>query len=138
MVEGGGEGGVQEVKRRAALLGAGGRHRPDPLAPSPAGFTPCALRHVTVDHDKANGLLGQVVGRRQRRVSGSAAAPATVRLAAVFLDPLVALPNLRFQFSNPSLVPLLAGRFHRRLRDGLYGYGSDESIPRTEKKPVRD
>jgi len=65
----GGDGSVKRIEDRAALLGAGGTHRPEPLAPLPSGLPPRALRHPPVDHHKPQRLLGKVVrglGTRRR------------------------------------------------------------------------
>jgi len=48
----GGEGSVKRIEDRAALLGAGGTHRPYALGPLPSGLTPRALRDAPVDHHK--------------------------------------------------------------------------------------
>ena len=54
---------IEKVEDRAALLHAGGNHRPDPLAPALAGFATRALGDAPVDHHEADRLFGQVVGR---------------------------------------------------------------------------
>ena len=48
---------------RRALRGAGGNRRPDALAPLTAFLAPGPLGDVAIDHHKANGLFGKVVGR---------------------------------------------------------------------------
>ena len=53
----------EELKGRAALLGAGRQERPDAFAPSLATVATRALRDPAVDHHEANGLFGQVVRR---------------------------------------------------------------------------
>src|SRR5580698_2472257 len=57
------EGIVQELKGAPSLLGTGCHYRPGPLAPSHALVSARALRDAAVDHDVADRLLGQVVGR---------------------------------------------------------------------------
>ena len=57
----------QELKDRATLLGAGGDHRPDPLAPAAAFLAPRPLGDLPVDHHEANRLFGQVVRRLDAR-----------------------------------------------------------------------
>jgi len=54
---------VEEVEGRAALLGAGGQHGPNPLAPTASRFTTRALRDPAVDHHESEPLLHRVVGR---------------------------------------------------------------------------
>src|SRR3990172_12513479 len=53
---------MKEVERRAALLGAGGEHGPDPLAPAAAGLAASSLGDLAVDHHEAEPLLDGVIG----------------------------------------------------------------------------
>src|SRR5687767_15918057 len=57
----------EELKRRAALLSTTGHRRPDALQPTSAACTSRALRDMSINHDKPDGLLRQVVGRLDAR-----------------------------------------------------------------------
>ena len=63
---------------------AGSDHCPDTLGPTATRMAACALGNTPVDHDKADGLLGQVVGgfdpwRRDELEVGFSMFPKTVR-----------------------------------------------------------
>jgi len=71
------EGVVKVLEDRSALPAAGGDGRPDALAPRTAHRPPRSLRHVPVDHDEAQRLLGQIArrlhpGRREEAEVGIA------------------------------------------------------------------
>lgn len=53
----------KECVGRTALRGAGGKRRPDALAPLTAFLAPGPLADVAIDHHKAHGLFGKVIGR---------------------------------------------------------------------------
>src|ERR1700683_3843933 len=54
---------IQILKHRTPLLGAGRYHRPDPGAPASSRFPIRPLRYMAINHDKADRLLRQIVGR---------------------------------------------------------------------------
>ena len=54
---------IEKVEHAAALLDAGGDHRPDSLTPALARFAARALGNAPVDDHKPNRLFCQVVGR---------------------------------------------------------------------------
>ena len=54
---------IEKVERRAGLLGAGGQHGPDALAPAAAGLAASPLGDIAVDHHEAESLLHRIVGR---------------------------------------------------------------------------
>jgi len=57
----------QELEDRATLLGAGGDHCPDTLAPPTAFLAGRPLRDMPVDHHEMNRLFRQVVRRVDAR-----------------------------------------------------------------------
>ena len=54
---------IEKVEHAAALLDAGGDHRPGSLTPALARFAARALGDAPVDDHEADRLFGQVVGR---------------------------------------------------------------------------
>ncbi len=54
---------MQEFKDTALLLTAGGDGAPDAFAPLLPSHTACSLRNMTVQHDKADRLLGDIIRR---------------------------------------------------------------------------
>ena len=54
---------VKEFKDAALLLSAGGDGGPDSLTPLLSSLTASSLRDMAIQHDKADGLLGQIIVR---------------------------------------------------------------------------
>ena len=54
---------MQEFKDTALLLTAGGDGAPDAFAPLLPSHTACSLRNMTVQHDKEDRLLGDIIRR---------------------------------------------------------------------------
>ena len=73
---------------RAALLGAGGRRRPDAFAPGASGFAAGPLREASLDDDEASCPLCGVVGRLQIGSRNEAEV-----FPGVFLEPLGQVPR---------------------------------------------
>ena len=65
----------QEIEHRPALLRAGGYGGPDAFAPAAAGFAASAWRDPPVDHDEADRLFRQIVGRFDARCGDEQALP---------------------------------------------------------------
>ena len=65
----------QEFENRSALLRTAGDGCPDAFAPAAAGFAASAWRDPPVDHDEADRLFRQIVGRFDARCGDEQAPP---------------------------------------------------------------